>query len=210
MKLYLSSYRIPDEQSLFKLFNKPPQDLSGVIIANAKDRKPPEERAQKLSDLQNYLANIGLNNTISVDLMEFGSDTQQLNNYLAGFDYVYVAGGNTFELCRAMKNSGYHQIVRKLLDSGQVYIGESAGAIVAGPSLRGIQSIDEASDKDLEDLDGLALIDIMLVPHNDSSDERFANRYPSIAKQNPGLDVRPLNDNQAMVFDGDKYQLVSG
>ena len=199
MKLYLSSYRVPVEKPLFELFDKKPKKLKGAIITNAKDRKEPKEREQKLEALQLDLAKTGLKNTVLLDLLEY-HNPRKLGNHLASFDYLYVAGGNSFDLLSAMRKSGFDHVVEDLLDVGQVYIGESAGAVVAGPSMRGFECVDEASKKHQNK--GLGLIDTIIVPHNDSPDPAYKGMAEYIKLQNPSHTIQPLNDDQCFVKNG--------
>lgn len=207
MKLYLSSYRIPETKPLFELFDKRPRKLKGAILTNAKDNKPPMERIERLDRLQADLAHIGLKQTVLVDLRKY-DDPRELGENLAAFDYLYAAGGNNFDLRRAMRNSGFDFAIRHLLEMGQVYIGESAGAVVAGPSLLGFDMVDDAGDYTYRR--GLGLIDRIIVPHNDSPDPRYANRAPAIATANPNFAVQPLNDNQALILNGDRMRVIDG
>lgn len=50
---------------------------------------------------------------------------------------IWIGGGNTFYLWYWMKKSGAHELIkRRVLHGGAVYVGRSAGAIVAGRSIR--------------------------------------------------------------------------
>lgn len=209
MKLYLSSYRIPHSKEFFGLFDgKKPSKLTGGIIVNAKDKKPAEDREKKLAALQDDLAGIGLKKTVLVDLVHDFSSPRAMGRKLAEYDYLYVAGGNTFDLRRAMKKSGFDTIARHLVADGQVYAGESAGAIVAGPSLRGFEHMDELANPRKVVYEGLSLIDTILVPHNDSPDERYRDRAGLIMEANPGLPVMPLNDTEAYVVNDDQQRIA--
>jgi len=70
----------------------------------------------------------------SLDVADWpGSD---LAGHLAGFDVLYVQGGNTFYLLDRMRRSGADGIIRKLVAAhGTVYCGVSAGSIIAGPDI---------------------------------------------------------------------------
>jgi len=208
MKLYLSSYRVPNLDELFGLFESQPSQLRGGIITNAKDSREPDERETKIGSLEKYLAGIGLGQTSRIDLRTY--HIANIESALSSFDYLFVLGGNTYDLRNAMTSSGFDTGVRSLLQGGMVYIGESAGAIVAGPSLRGFESIDSAEGRDEVDRNGLGLIDSVIVPHNDSPDPRYANRGRQIQAANPDHNVQPLNDSEAVVVNGGSIRLVSG
>ena len=51
-------------------------------------------------------------------------------------DIIFVEGGNTFYLLKAMRACNFEKIIRKLLKEGKVYIGASAGSIVAGKTIK--------------------------------------------------------------------------
>jgi peptidase E len=196
MKLLLTSYRIPNPDKLADLLDKPIDQTVGLIVTNAKERRTPEERAIKLKALQDDLAQIGLINTAGIDLR---TGTPALEDY----DYVFAAGGNTFALRKAMIDTGFDEKLKEYLDNGGVYVGESAGAIAVGPSLRGFESIDNYFDG--APFEGAGIIDAIIVPHNDSADPAYNNRYPEIQAVNPDLTVIPLGDKEEYVINTDKH-----
>ena len=209
MKLYLSSYRIPEHNSFFELFDIPPAELRGALIINAKDSKPKDDREAKIASLQQYLSDIGIVDTALIDLNFFDS-ADSTYNHLVQYDYLYAMGGNNFDLRRAMAVSGFDACVNNLLSEGVVYLGESAGAIVAGPSLLGFESMDDAAGKESVSRKGLGLVDFVVVPHVDSADPRYQNRVPSIQAANPGHKVQPLKDREAIVINGHSSKIVAG
>lgn len=48
----------------------------------------------------------------------------------------YVGGGNTFRLLRALQDTGLLGIIRSAVAGGVLYLGDSAGSAVAGPTMR--------------------------------------------------------------------------
>lgn len=197
MKLYLSSYRIPTPDELFALLPKPPTQCSVAIVPNAKDYKLPDERAQSLDELIYDLAKHGFKTEI-IDLRDF-SDPDTLKAALEPHDILWLAGGNTFMLRSEMQRSGLDQIIRPLIKEGKVYCGESAGAIVAGRSLEGSEDADDPELADEKIIEGLGLIDKIIVPHADSPD--FVEYVGNMKKKHQDdPDVIYLNDNQALVI----------
>ena len=64
-------------------------------------------------------------------------DVSSLTKALTGADCIWVTGGNTFFLWHHMMRSGISELVReRVLERGAVYVGCSAGAIVAGSTIR--------------------------------------------------------------------------
>ena len=47
-------------------------------------------------------------------------------------DVIYAEMGNTYNLCYHLWNSGGAELIKKLMDSGAIYVGASAGSIMAG------------------------------------------------------------------------------
>lgn len=191
MKLYLTSYRVPRPDKLFGLIGKDPSETKGVIITNAKERRTAEEKALKFQALQKDLSLIGLKDTVGLDLREGIPD-------LNTFDYVFAAGGNTFALRQAMIETGFDERLKMYLDEGGVYVGESAGAIVIGPSLRGFESMDNYFDG--APFEGAGIIDTVIVPHNDSPDPAYNNRSPEIQHANPTKTILPLGDKEDYII----------
>lgn len=208
MKLYFSSYRIPKPEDLLALIEKPAEKIAAGIITNAKDLKPEEERVQKLEDVKNYLTNLGISRSVFIDLRQY-EDTTQMGRALTRFDMLFVAGGNSFVLNDTMAKTGFKAIARTLLEAGVCYVGESAGAVVAGPSLVGFELMDDANQVGDLQRTGLEIIPQIIVPHNDSPDERYVGRAAHIQVRNPGVEVIALNDNQAYIVHNSTARTVA-
>lgn len=206
MKLYLSSYRVPTPKDVENLLGMPLGECRTVIIPNAKDDKPAQERAQKLAELEADLAHLGLQADVA-DLRDFDSP-ERLLNVLGEYDLFWVAGGNTYVLRYEMRRSGLDKILGELLQNNRVYGGESAGAIVAGPSLRGFDVADSPSLAPDAIWEGLGLTDKIIAPHMDNPN--FQEYTAHIKKYYAEVDrVVYLNDNQALVVNGEKQTIVT-
>ena len=60
---------------------------------------------------------------------------EQMEAVLAEASCTFVLGGNTFYLMHWMRQSGFDALVRRRVSEGMLYVGSSAGAIVAGQSI---------------------------------------------------------------------------
>ncbi len=101
---------------------------------------------------------------------------EDLKNDLASADIIFVAGGNTTYLNEQSHRSGFHKIIRELLHQGKIYIGSSAGSLLAGPSVEPFVEEDTAElspDFSLSDSACFGLVDYIVLPH-----------YPLLMKEN--------------------------
>lgn len=93
---------------------------------------------------------------------------EELERSLDGAHCIWVTGGNTFFLWQHMRASGLDEMIRRKLASGTLYVGCSAGAIVAGRSVstafwKGWDDPAAAAETDWTDPD--SLLGLSLVPH---------------------------------------------
>ncbi len=189
-----------------ELLPKPFAQCKTAVIPNAKDDQPPEIRAQKTEELSTYFAKLGLSTEI-IDLRDF-EDPELLKNTLMGFDLLWGNGGNTFVLRAEMHRSGFDRIIGDVLKTGIVYGGESAGAIVAGVTLKGFEVGDDPELANEVFWDGLGLTDKIIAPHMDNPE---FTEYVNHIKELYTGDGRVvyLNDNQAFVVNGDSEVVVT-
>lgn len=113
-------------------------------------------------------------------------------------DYIFVAGGNTFYLLQALRQSGADQAIKDLILQGKLYIGSSAGAIVLSAHLDYITALDDRRKApDLTDLTGLGIVQFAVLPH--FSDAPFATVTREIFEQyHSKLVLLPINNQQFM------------
>lgn len=207
MKLYLSSYRVPTPDDLLNLLPSEPSKTKVVIIANAKDYLIPRARTVKLKAINTFLQKLGFDDMREVDLRDY-DDSAQLKKDLEEANMIWVVGGNTFCLIEQVRNSGFDQIIQGLLEKGIVYCGESAGAVIAGSSLRGVELDDEPEFAEKIIWDGLGLIDKFILPH---ADNKFYQNSNEQSKQLYSADdVVRLNDNQALIVNNTTQKIATG
>src|SRR5262245_40859242 len=139
MKLYLSSIAIPTPDDLLALL---PQvdSLSVAMIANAWDLDSATRTDPIIMSLERTFLSLGLRTT-KLDLRR--TTGEELSSQLAQHQLVWFMSGNTFYLNALVHASGLHQILPGLMKSGLVYGGESAGAVIAGTTLRGVEHLDD-------------------------------------------------------------------
>ncbi len=207
MKLYLSSYRIPTPNDLALLLGKPLEDVSVALIPNAKDYYIERARVCKIGDLEEYMQQLGLKVEI-VDLRNYDSP-DVLKEKLASHDLIWAMGGNTYMLRYEMRRSGFEKIISDLLETDLVYGGDSAGALVAGASIAGVESADEPEFAEEVIEDGLRLVPFAILPHVDNPE--FIDVLPIFRNIHQGRhEVIELKDSQAVIFDHEGHHIVEG
>lgn len=179
MRLYLSSERLGERAgALVAMLNGP----RVAVIANGYDGSANRMGERYRSEAYDPIAefrSIGLM-AEELDLRAHFGDAESLRQRLSRFDLAWVMGGNSFILRRAMKQSGFDAVIRELLEADAIaYGGYAAGAVVAGPSLRGLELMDdpwELPEGYEEPLiwSGLGLTPFAIVPH-------YLSRHPEAA-----------------------------
>jgi len=167
MRFYLSSHGIGNQPGkLASLFGK---ELRVAIILNARDDLSAADRENGLGEQVGKLRNIGIESE-ELDLRRF-TNPMSLQSELSQYRGVWVPGGNAFLLRRAMYDSGFDKIIGGLLESDDfVYAGYSAGIVILGNTMRGLELVDDATavrrtyGSNIV-WDGLKLIDHFIVPH---------------------------------------------
>lgn len=145
-----------------------------------------------------------------VDELEISTATNlEIVNKLENNDYIYVAGGNTFFLLQEMNRSGAGELIKKQINAGKLYIGESAGAILVAPNIEYARDTDNSLvAPNLRAFDALDVIDFYPVPHLE--DESLMEGVEKIiAKYDEKLQLVPFSNSQAVLAMGKEKQVVS-
>lgn len=91
-------------------------------------------------------------------------------------DILYVSGGNTCYLLRALQQADVLQIIKDKVQAGKTYIGASAGSIVVGNDIAITKKIDaESFAPGMQGTQGIGLVDFVIFPHWGS--QYFADGY---------------------------------
>ncbi|MBI4441499.1 Type 1 glutamine amidotransferase-like domain-containing protein [Candidatus Woesearchaeota archaeon] len=127
-----------------------------------------------------------------------------LKKPLGHYDAFYVCGGNTFYLLYQLRASGFDRQIKEDVANGKVYVGVSAGSIIAGPEI-GIAAPFDENDIQIKDITGLGLTDIIVSPHYCDKEKEIIQDYVKKTEYK----VIPLTDQQALCVIGTKVRLIS-
>ncbi len=208
MKLFLSSLSISEEQKqdFINLVDKPLHEISFVLIENAAD--PYEEKYKGfVLETRQHLESFSMN-LKRLDLAQYIKKPVELFDALKDSDVIWVGGGNTYYLRWLMKETGFDTIVHKLLSTGIVYGGGSAGAIVAQKTLKYYDLIDDPQLAPVAMYEGLGLTNIILVPHWNTEGIQPTLQEIKDLYNNDGLEVVTIEDGQALVVNDNDRNLI--
>lgn len=143
---------------------------------------------------------------MGIRLVEFDLDGVRMDDCVRALhevNGVYIAGGNTFYLLAAIRSSGFSDALSQRPDL--MFIGSSAGAVVAASDIAYVSPIDDASKApNLESTRGLSLVDFKPLPHFDNKSWR--EKLDHIAATEGS--VIPLRDDQAIIVRNGEVSLV--
>ena len=206
MNLYLSSTGIPTQGDLAALLGKPLNKTSVALIPNAKDYYSNRAWKFAINSRIKYMEGFGFNIEV-VDLRDYNNKSA-LSDKLLNHDLIWAMGGNTFMLRYEMKRSGFDQIIKDLLARGVVYGGDSAGALVVGLSIDGIESADEPEFAEEVVRSGMGVVPFNILPHVD--DPEFSAIVPIFKQLHPHEEIIELKDSQAVIFKDGDHRIVTG
>lgn len=210
MKLLLTSAGFTNKtiaNALLKLTGKPFKDLKLVFIpTSANVESGGKERL--IQDLYNC-KKLGFSLIEITDIAAVGKEIWLPQ--LEKSDVILFGGGNTFYLMEQLKKFGLEKILPKLLKT-RVYVGISAGSMVAGKGLS--LALDailyyENVGK-VKEYGALNFANLSIRPHLNSPD--FPNVTEKILEEMTKKISGPvyaLDDNSAVVVDGKKISVVS-
>jgi dipeptidase E len=202
MKLYLSSAGIPEPSNLLALIDTSSPHVS--IIPNARDVYPEEVQQEENKRAVEHFAELGIKPHL-IDLRQDTGDV--LRDKLASHPLVWVMGGNTFYLNEQVHKSGMAGFLRQLLEDGLVYGGESAGAVLACPTLHGVELMDDPEKASEQMWDGLGLVDFGIVPHWGM--EKYSEILEKCkAEMEKYVEVQTLSNDEAMVIHNSEITIV--
>jgi len=169
MKIVLTSCGIINEavrEKFFALFDKTPEELRILYIATAVDGEDGDK--SWVDEEFATILDLGIRKE---NITEYKIGESDVN--LEEFDAIYMMGGNSFYLATKMFEYGFEVPLKEALDAGVVYIGSSAGSIVAGVTLApaAVYGDEPVDDKDYPCLN---LVDAAIFPHAEKRAEEYA------------------------------------
>ena len=120
-----------------------------------------------------------------------------------------ISGGNTFYLLQELKRNGLLDLIKQKVQDGTLYIGESAGAIIACPDISYNQIMDNKTvATELTNYSGMGLVDYYVLPHN--GEFPFVETTAQTIKvYGEKINLIPLNNSQAVIVENEDFSILT-
>ena len=182
------------------------EDLKGKIIAFIPTASLTESIRFYVKTGKKALEKVGMI-VEEVEITRFSNE--EISSILHKCDYIYITGGNTFFLLQELKRKGVDKIISEQVKSGKLYIGESAGAIIASPDTEYMKNVNfDPIEKapELEDYSSLGLVDFYTIPHYGNFP--FKKKGEKVIQlYNEKLQLIPISNKQAIFIEDSNIQI---
>lgn len=182
------------------------EDLKGKIIAFIPTASLTESIRFYVKTGKKALEKVGMI-VEEVEITQFSNE--EISSILHKCDYIYITGGNTFFLLQELKRKDVDKIISEQVKSGKLYIGESAGAIIASPDTEYMKNVNfDPIEKapELEDYSSLGLVDFYTIPHYGNFP--FKKKGEKVIQlYNEKLQLIPISNKQAIFIEDSNIQI---
>lgn len=202
-KLFLASYFALVSDLLLPLLPKKPSELTIAFIPTAAD--PYKIKLWYYGDkLKLKLMGFRM---IDIDIKN--QTKEQLTEKMKNVDAIFVCGGNTYYLLKYAQKSGFDEVVRELVAKGVIYIGSSAGSVLACPTIEYIEDLDDKEKVNVDSYKGIGLVDFLILPHYE--DPKYAGFHQTILKKwgNNKYRIQTLSNDQVIIVDNNNIKVFS-
>ena len=202
-KLFLCSY-FKDVENAFKTFMNNENKGRKVLFI------PTASLVEEINFYVDEAREVFKNLEMKLEELEISKLSEEsIKQKLSETNYLYISGGNSFFLLQALKEKNLISFIKERINEGMIYIGESAGAIVAAKNIDYSKWMDDnidILDKNFKDFSALDLVDFYLVPH--LGEFPFEEKTQTIVeKYKNKLNIVAINNSQAVIVEEDKYEI---
>ena len=121
---------------------------------------------------------------------------------------VFISGGNTFYLLQELKRKNLITYLKERIENGLLYIGESAGSVIAAPDIEYASVIDDKTvATELDDYTGLNLVDFYIVPHFEEEPFVKSSRN-TVELYKDKLDLKLINNKEAILVENNNFTII--
>lgn len=148
----------------------------------------------------------------SLDIVDISALPEKIwKERLNDVDVIFISGGNTYHLMYWFNKSGFSKFLPELLKT-KIYVGVSAGTVVATPNIINAESEKQIVVDNYKNVNdkGLFLVDFMIEPHiNSQYFPEFTFDFVKKESQKFSFPIYAIDDNTAIKIDGEKLEVIS-
>jgi len=203
--ILLTSNGMQMKNEIMRLLQKPAYDITVAFITTA--AKPEENLDYVKRDWDIMRDEMGFNvEEIDID----NKKESEVMKLLEFKDIIFVEGGNTFYLLNSMRKCNFGKIIKKLMKWGKVYIGASAGSIVAGRTIKTASWLEAEYGNEnlvkLKNLKGLNLVPFDIFVHYEPKNAEIIKKNIPWKWQRRRLKI--ITDDQAILVQGREAMII--
>lgn len=201
-KLFLSS-SFGDVVDIFKSYLT--DDVKGKTVTFIPTASLVEEVTFYVDEARNAFREM----EVVIDELDISTASEEvISGKIKKNDFIYVSGGNTFFLLQELKRTGADKLIVEEINSGKLYVGESAGAIIVSSNIEYVEDMDDPkAATELMSYQSLGVIDFYPVPHyGEFPFEEAAEQV--VTKYNSELKLCPISNSQVILVDGGNVKVV--
>ena len=121
---------------------------------------------------------------------------------------VFISGGNTFYLLQELKRKNLIPYLKERIENGLLYIGESAGSVIAAPDIEYASIVDDTTlATELDDYTGLNLVDFYIIPHFEEEPFVESSRN-TVELYKDKLDLKLINNKEAILVENNNFTII--
>lgn len=196
MKLFLTSAGFTNPEISKAFLEQLPRPVSESCVLIVAYAQGPEEEFY-VNESKREIQRLGFENIVVAN-MHTSVDVSALGD----FDVIYICGGNTFAILKKLRETGLGDFVVRQVRNRAIYVGVSAGSIIAGPDVEiaGWGSEGDKNEIGLQDLTGFGLVNIEVFPH---FHEELRSEVEEFKKKVPYKVFELTNNQSVFVNDSD-------
>jgi len=175
-----------------KMLGKPFSEARVLFIPTAAGHPDNVEGRQVAEILKHELFLLGI---LPENLTVHDIDGTLTEKEAMAYDVIYFTGGWNSYLLERIKEHGFDKIIKKMVYANKVYVGQSAGSIIATPNIRGC-----FGNPYSQEASGLCLINAYVDAH--------CNTKPELTQQDLPLPHIMLCFHQALAVSWAGYELI--
>ncbi|OGO89332.1 MAG: hypothetical protein A2Y24_04220 [Clostridiales bacterium GWE2_32_10] len=177
------------------------KDMKEVKVMYFDTAAEPEEDKEYLQDELAWIYATGISKE-NIEKYEMTSELTE--EEMLTYDAIWMSGGNTYYLLDRIRKTGFDKKLAKVLEEGALYMGASAGSMVATVNIDVTYFMDN-NFLNLQDLRGMEFFHTRIIPHKRlECEKRIAECQEKIQEE-----IIVLTDAEAVYVEGDKYSIIS-